>query len=105
MAASYLSKNTDKFDGLILLGAYSTADLTGCHVLSLYGSEDGVMNREKYEKYKSNLPTDFTEIIIEGGNHAYFGMYGEQDGDGRATISNTEQIFYTADNIADFISR
>ena len=102
MAASYVADNFEDFDGLVLLGAYSTADLsdTSLKVLSIYGSEDGVMNREKYEKYSSNLPDSFTEYVIEGGCHAYFGMYGEQDGDGEASISNTEQISVTAQKIA-----
>ena len=101
MAASYLDKNADGYKGLILLGSYSTADLsdTDLKVLSLYGSEDGVMNRNKYEANKSNLPDDFTEIIIDGGCHAYFGMYGAQDGDGTPTISNHEQIRLTVENI------
>ena len=105
MAASYLSDNTDAFSGLILLGAYSTADIsdTGARVLSLYGSEDGVMNREKYENNKKNLPADFSEIIIEGGSHAYFGMYGEQSGDGIATLTPEEQILFTAEAIVDFL--
>ena len=105
MAASYLSKHTDDFSGLVLLGSYSTADLSdgAVDVLSLYGSEDGVMNREKYAKYKSNLPSDFTEIEIAGGCHAYFGMYGEQDGDGVSTLSAAEQIRLTAEHIFEFI--
>ena len=103
MAASYLSKNTDKIDGLILLGSYSTADVKSSRVLSIYGSNDGVMNREKYQKYKDNLPLDLTEIVIEGGNHAYFGMYGEQKGDGLASITAEEQTELTAEYIADFI--
>ena len=28
---------------------------------------------------------------IPGGNHAYFGKYGEQKGDGEATISREDQ--------------
>lgn len=105
MAASYLSKHTDDFSGLVLLGSYSTADLSdgAVDVLSLYGSEDGVMDREKYAKYKSNLPSDFTEIEIAGGCHAYFGMYGEQDGDGVPTLSAAEQIRLTAEHIFEFI--
>ena len=101
MAASYLEKNSEDYEGLILLGSYSTADLskTDFKVLSIYGSEDKVMNREKYDKNKSNLPTDVTEIVIDGGCHAYFGMYGTQDGDGMPTISNKEQIILTAENI------
>ena len=48
MAASYAAKHTDELDGLVLLAAYSTADLTdsGLRVYAAYGSEDGVLNRK-----------------------------------------------------------
>lgn len=105
MAASYLSKHTTDYKGLILLGSYSTANLseTGLSVLSVYGSEDKVLNKENYEADKANLPTDFTEIVIEGGCHAYFGMYGAQDGDGTPTISNEAQIKATVDAVTAFL--
>ena len=105
MAASYLEKHTDEYEGLILLGSYSTADLSDAEleVLSIYGSEDQVLNREKYNDNISNLPKDFKEIVIEGGCHAYFGMYGAQDGDGTPSISNAEQILQTAEYIAQTI--
>jgi hypothetical protein len=61
------------------------------------------MNKEKYEKYKTNLPADFTEYVLEGGNHAFFGMYGEQDGDSKGTMTNEEQIKLTAQKIAELI--
>ena len=101
MAASYLAKNAADYEGLVLLGSYSTADLsqTDLDVLSIYGSEDKVMNREKYDENKSNLPDDYTEMIIDGGCHAYFGMYGEQDGDGTPAITKEEQIRLTVENI------
>lgn len=101
MAASYLASHAEDFEGLILLGAYSTADLSGTDlsVLSVYGSEDGVMNREKYAENKPNLPENFTEVVIDGGNHAYFGLYGEQDGDGTASVTPVEQIAQTAEAI------
>ncbi|MBE6648877.1 MAG: alpha/beta hydrolase [Ruminococcaceae bacterium] len=101
MAASYLENNVEDYEGLILLGSYSTADLsaTDLDVLSVFGSEDKVMNREKYEKNKSNLPNDFTEYVIDGGCHSYFGMYGAQDGDGTPTITNEEQIRLTVESI------
>lgn len=105
MAASYLSGCAEKFDGLVLLGAYSTADLseTDLSVLSIYGSEDSVMNREKYELNRGNLPEDFREIVIDGGCHAYFGMYGAQNGDGTPGITNEEQIMLTTDAIIAMI--
>ena len=103
MAASYASKNTDEIDGLILLGSYSTAKISA-PVLSLYGSEDGVMNREKYEKYKPNIDDALTEKVIAGGNHALFGSYGTQKGDGMPTISDKEQLNLTAQIIIEFIN-
>lgn len=101
MAASYLADHINDYDGLILLGSYSTANLseTDLDVLSVYGSEDQIMNRAKYEENKSNLPGDFIEVVIEGGCHSYFGMYGAQNGDGKPTISNEQQIFLTAEQI------
>jgi len=105
MAAQHLTKHTDQFDGLVLLGSYSTADLSQLelNVLSVYGSEDQVLNRDSYEEYWSNLPEETHELIIDGGCHAYFGMYGSQDGDGVPSISQTDQIIQTADAISNFI--
>ena len=107
MAASYLAENEDAYEGLILLGSYSTEDFSDneLEVLSIYGSEDQVLNREKYEENKSNLPEDFTELEIEGGCHAYFGMYGSQKGDGVPALSNEEQIMLTSDAILSMISQ
>ncbi len=107
MAATYLADNVEDFEGLVLLGSYSTADLSegNVKVLSVFGSEDKVMNKEKYDEYKNNLPEDFSEEIIDGGCHAYFGMYGEQEGDGTPNITNEEQIQKTAEIIKDFIKK
>ncbi|NTW92812.1 MAG: hypothetical protein HGA40_05150, partial [Methanoregulaceae archaeon] len=35
--------------------------------------------------------------VIEGGNHAQFGNYGPQPGDGTATISVADQQMQAAD--------
>lgn len=61
------------------------------------------MNRKKYDENKAHLPRGFTEIVIDGGCHAYFGMYGEQDGDGIPKISNRAQIMFTAHAISDLM--
>ncbi len=106
MAASYLSEHTEDFDGLILLGSYTATDLsqTDLAVLSVYGSEDRVLNREKYLANKPLLPADLTEIVIEGGCHAGFGLYGAQDGDGTPTVSSEDQIRRTANEIAAWVA-
>ena len=74
-------------------------------VLSICGENDGVLNKEKYEENKKNLPSDTQEFIIEGGNHAGFGMYGHQIGDGDANITNEAQILKTAEQIFSFINK
>lgn len=93
MAASFSASHDEEVDNLVLLAAYSMEDLTklDMDVYSFYGSEDKVLNMEKYEEYYKNLPEDMVETVIDGGNHAYFGNYGEQDGDGTAAITRDEQ--------------
>ncbi len=105
MAASYLADNAEDFRGLVLLAAYSTDDLsdTGLSILSLYGTEDRVLNLEKYGKYYKNLPRGTNEVVLEGANHAGFGSYGAQDGDGKATISGEEQRALTVEYILKFL--
>lgn len=103
MAASHAAANADAYNGLVLLAAYSTAEVTGLEVLSIYGTADGVMNAEKYKSNYSNLPGNTVEVILEGGNHAGFGSYGSQEGDGEATIAQSDQISQTAQAIVSLI--
>lgn len=88
------------------LAAYSTEDLTqtGLEVLSLYGTADGVLDREKYQQYRTNLPENVTEVILDGGCHACFGSYGPQAGDGEPTITAEEQTGLTAAYILELMN-
>ena len=80
------------WDGLVLLASYPTEEIS-TPVISIYGTEDKVLNTGKYNKTKSAglWPSDFTEVVIKGGNHAQFGNYGEQKGDGSPAITAAEQ--------------
>lgn len=93
MAASFSASHDEDIDVLVLLAAYSMEDLKEKEIVvySFYGSEDQVLNMENYEKYRENLPDDVIEAVIDGGNHAYYAHYGEQDGDGTASITREEQ--------------
>ena len=103
MAASYAAESED-FAGLVLLASYSTADLSksDLRALSIYGTRDGVLNMDSYKEYLPNLPTDTTEMVLEGGNHAQFGSYGKQEGDGDALIEEFEQQVQTMSEILYF---
>ncbi|MED4128806.1 MULTISPECIES: alpha/beta family hydrolase [Shouchella] len=94
-AAMYADNHLETIEGLLLFGSYAASNeslhSSSLPVLSLSASEDGLSTPEKIEDNSKNLPdtTDFIEI--EGGNHAYFGLYGEQTGDGDAHLSVAEQ--------------
>lgn len=105
MASIYASKNINKIDGLILLGAYPAADLSEYNIrmISIYGSEDKILNKDTFQKNKIYGPVDSTYIEIKGGNHAFYGSYGEQKKDGVASITAEEQQRLTAEKIFEFM--
>lgn len=99
-AALYAASHPDQVDGLVLLAAYPTKELDeNLAFLSIYGSNDTVLNRESYEENKVNWPSDADEICIDGGNHAQFGNYGFQKGDSEASVSADVQQQETIDAI------
>lgn len=102
-ASEYLAKHGDEFDGIVYLASYPNCDLSGYEgmAVQITGDDDGVVNRERLDESDEYLPDDLVEITIEGGNHAQFGNYGEQAGDGTATISSEEQQEQTVDAILD----
>ena len=104
MAAEYAANNPGKVGGLVLLAAYAPSALPeGVPALAVYGSEDRVMNRDRYALALDLLP-DYEEVVIPGGNHAGFGDYGPQSGDGEAAVSAEEQQEAAARAILDFLS-
>lgn len=102
MASQYV-QDTNKTDGVILLAAYPTDTLTK-PVLSVYGSEDKVLNMEKYNESKIFMK-NLTEKVIKGANHAQIGNYGPQAGDGTAKISPLKQQEKTSNEIVGFIEK
>jgi dienelactone hydrolase len=101
MAASYARKNPDKVHGLVLWASYpaSSDDLstTSLKGLSTHGSNDQVLNMDNFNSTLPLLPPGTFTEVIQGGNHAQFGNYGLQPGDGKATISAADQQKQAAD--------
>ena len=98
VAGQYLSKHVDEYDGLALFAGFVTSDLSKADIsaVSIYGENDGVLTGGAYDECLSNLPADFKELVIPGGNHSGIAYYGPQKGDNEATISKDEQIARTA---------
>ena len=92
-------------EGLILFGSYCANNLSGTDlpVLSLGGSDDGLSTPAKIKDASVRLPADTTFIQIEGANHARFGDYGVQSGDGTATISGDEMRGILTTDITAFL--
>ncbi len=104
MAAVYAAEHGEGLSGLILLAAYATKPLDQhLAVLELHGSEDGVLNRDKLEQGRQYLPASALAEELPGGNHAQFGDYGPQKGDGAATVSRKEQTRWAVDRIEGMI--
>ena len=91
-AAIYAADHPEKISGLILCAAYPSGQLgEDMTELVLYGSEDLVLNMEKLKEGRAYAPENYVEYCIEGGNHAFFGDYGLQKGDGEALLTPEEQ--------------
>ncbi|TFC01115.1 alpha/beta hydrolase [Cryobacterium adonitolivorans] len=74
--------------GLVLLGSYCASAVDEEQsVLSISGSEDGLSTPATIDDAADLLPADTTFVRIEGANHASFGAYGAQPGDGEATLT------------------
>lgn len=100
MAADYAADHGDGLAGVILFAAYPTKQLDrSLKEISIYGSEDGVLNMDKVDSGKAYAPDEYLEYKIDGGNHAQFGNYGAQKGDGTASISSEEQQELSVDYI------
>ncbi|MBT2588244.1 alpha/beta hydrolase [Arthrobacter sp. ISL-95] len=87
-ASSFALANKD-VDGLLLYASYpldSVRDRSGLQVLSVSGSEDGLSTPAKIDASRELLPLDTTFVEIQGGNHAFFGDYGAQPGDGEPSV-------------------
>ena len=105
-AASYASTHGADLIGVILLAAYPIKPLgDDLNTVLIYGSKDRVLNLKRYRESLRYAPDSAVECVIAGGNHAGFGAYGIQKGDGAATISGDEQVRETVRCILDSIAR
>ncbi|CAL9375293.1 hypothetical protein SUDANB121_00953 [Nocardiopsis dassonvillei] len=111
MAASHGGGDPDlPLAGLVLWGSYATegaglADRSDLRVLSVSGSEDGLSDPAAIDEHRAYLPPNAELVEIEGMNHAQFGAYGDQSGDGTAVISDTDAHRALAESVTAFLAR
>jgi hypothetical protein len=124
MATNFMEKNQGKIDALIYLAAYPADDRlksSNRPILSVFGELDGLATPTEIKEREELLPDpyfmidslDFPQTLenstmyyeIKGGNHAQFGSYGTQNGDGAATIPEIVQHNLIVFLIREFIER
>lgn len=109
MAARYLKGNPDDavLNGLIMLAAYpansDNLSSSAFNAISLFASEDQLTKTTDIDNTRDLMPPNTLFVEIDGGNHAQFGWYGPQDGDGSALISRQDQALIVQDQIVWFL--
>lgn len=95
MAARFAHRNPDLISGLVLWAAYpaESDDLSerDLRVTSISASADGLATPDEIAASRTLLPPETRWVVVEGGNHAQFGWYGDQAGDNPARVSRAEQ--------------
>lgn len=106
MAAVYAANHSETIDGVIHFASYSTKELDDSMMeIVIYGTEDKIVSRKSIEKGREIAPDRYYEYTIDGGNHAQFGNYGNQPGDGTASISAQDQQSEAIRLIGDTIGK
>jgi len=92
-------------EGLVLLGSYCANDLSGGElpVLSLAAENDGLTSLETITDAADLLPRDARFEVIQGANHAAFGDYGAQSGDGQREITSPQMRQRLTALLAEFL--
>jgi hypothetical protein len=95
-------------DGLALWASYpgesNALTFADIHVISIYGTLDGLASVHEVEDARPLLPAHTVYVPIEGGNHAQFGFYGPQGGDLDATINREAQQDQIVDAMMVFLA-
>ena len=99
----FVQSHPERIKGMAFLASYTVDDFSSSDLsaISIYGENDHVMKKNRYEECKKNLPAKSEEHIIKGGNHGGFARYGHQSGDGE--LLTYTQIEETASLLASFV--
>jgi hypothetical protein len=102
--ACQIARDGSQFKGLILLGVYCPGDIsgTGMPVLDILGSQDTLAAGTAAQQ-KAHLPPTTKFETVEGLNHAAFGDYGQQAGDGNLTVTDADALKQITKLITAFV--
>jgi Alpha/beta hydrolase family len=100
------NQSKEELKGLILMASYCDQEISEFKggIMSLVGSDDGVINSSQKILKDQSLPKQRQLVQIQGMNHGQFGSYGKQAGDKEPAISNVEASLQVANYIKDFVA-
>ncbi len=106
MACQYAEKHQSELAGVMLFASYCAVDIsrTSLKVLSISGANDGLVTQAKLDESRSNLPENAYTVAVPGMNHAQFGDYGAQEGDGVAAVADEVAATAMSSTVANFLS-
>jgi hypothetical protein len=89
--AASLADSDDEVEGLALFASYPAEPIirSDLKVVSLSGTADGFATPADIEASRAKLPPSTSFVVIDGAVHSSFGDYGDQPGDGTATIDRS----------------
>ncbi len=93
---------------LVLFASYCATDLTSrddLTVVTVLGSLDALTDPGQVAEAQALLPGDPNTITIPGANHASFGAYGPQSGDGPSRISSERMSQELTEILATFLTQ
>lgn len=105
-AAQYAEDHQDELAGLYFLASYPAGDfaLSDLPMLSVSAENDGLTTAQDIEERRMQFSANSEFIEIAGGNHAQFGVYGEQKNDLPAEIGPFEQQDQTAEALIQWMA-
>jgi pimeloyl-ACP methyl ester carboxylesterase len=104
IVGSLVSSGNNLVNEIVFLGSYPIKDLTDKDVMIITAENDLGMDEESFNNSLKYVKSETIIYNINGGNHAQFGWYGPQKGDGEAEIFTLIQQDIVVLEILGFIS-
>lgn len=105
VTASMVFSGNDKVSTMMFLGSYPIKDMSDKKVLFIAAEHDLGMDPEAFDDSMKFVNDESVIIDIDGGNHAQFGWYGPQKGDGDAEMSTLAQQNLVIGYIVDYLEK
>jgi len=91
VVASMVASKHSEITKIIMLGSYPINNIQAQSSLFITAEHDDAMDQKEFNDSLKYVNSENIIFNIDGGNHAQFGWYGPQKGDGTAEMTTLEQ--------------